>query len=336
MCIRDSFAAVSANWFQVDVRPNTVPNIQAPTAPTVDVRRKITLASDNGGAGSLGTVAAMRLAYLGSEYTGTSEGRMRLLEGDGGDRMEKIVTGTPIPLATGAGTQRETAGSGAGGWSSIQITGPTTPIAMRADALRGSYAEVGQGHDVVLTDERGYLISIVNGRWSANGTWDEGRPPMHDEDALVRHIVYTGMDNGPFGSAAETRDEDHNSIDPIFTDGNSEELLCNNVSIAPPFTDIGGLPPGGQNSVLVINNTDGGLDANMVFIFGATGGPNHGVYNNNIPVGTVWDESSLPAAQSPQGIHVYTDPVGRTANMRASQLTNIGRVTNNGTIEIGD
>jgi hypothetical protein len=142
------------------------------------------------------------------------------------------------------------------------------------------------------------------------------------------------MDNGPFGSAAETRDEDHNSIDPIFTDGNSEELLCNNVTIAPPLTNIGGLPPGGPNSVLVINNTDGGLDGNMVYIFGATSGPNHGVYNDNTTVGTVWDE--VGATTNLQGIHVYTDPVGRTANMRASQLTNEGRVTNNGTIEIGD
>jgi len=58
-----NFSTVAGDWFQLDVRPSTAPIIQAPTAPTVDVQRKFTLASSNG-AGSFGEVAALSLIHI--------------------------------------------------------------------------------------------------------------------------------------------------------------------------------------------------------------------------------------------------------------------------------
>lgn len=331
-----NFSTAPAGWFQMDVRPDTWPNIQAAVSPIHDVKRKITLASNNGGAGNWGEISSLRVGYLPTEYvTGSDpnrEDKMRMLEGDGGDRFEKITTGIPIPFPPTL--QRELAGS-ASGWSSLEMLGGNGAdehyIVMRSDATRGTMYEMGQGHDVVLTDQTGYLISIRNGRWSADNTWDEGRPPMHDEDALIRHIVYTGMDNGPFGSSVETRDEDAISIDPSFTPGNTEELLCNSVTLAvvnsPAVT--------GPNVALVIGNTDTGLNANMNYIFGTQAGLNNGLFNNNNTCGNLWDENFGSYANL-QGIHVLTAGVGRSTNMRTSQLTNEGRITNNGVIEIGD
>lgn len=325
---RVTFATVPASggYFQLDVRPNTTPNIQAPPAGTYDVQRAITANSDNGGAGSFGEISSIVVGYVASEYGGSAESRLRELEGDGGDRSEKIITGNPIA----AGDRNEYTTTS---WRSLRNTGtPATDyIVMLSDGSRGSMSELGQGHDIVLTDEESMIISIRNGRWSDPGTWDEGRTPFGDENVLIRDIVWTGDENALFGASAFADDE-QTLPSTTYTPADHTVLLANRVTL--DLSSVSG-GDGRANVALVIYNNDTDQDADLIYTFGNNTGTDPGLINDNTYGSTgAWD-GNLGSYGVLQGLWVDATGTNGDASVRASRIVNNGRITNNGIIEVG-
>ena len=330
------FGAAPANgeWMQLDVRSNTPPSpayITAPTAPVTDVRRLFVL---NSSVDDAIDIRLLNLAYLDSEFSG-DEGLMRSIEGTGpgDDRMEKLH------MRSGY-TQVDNA---VGPWDVFTLNANALnyhPLTMVADAdARLSFQNVGQGSAIALTDEENYIITVADGRWSDDDTWDEGRPPYTDEVSIVRHLVYTGYATGPFSTDAETRDE----ADVPDRDGNPRGVEANGtILLAKSVTVTRNDYPGanGSNSAVVFFNNDdtGSNPEEAIYTFGPAGGLRYGVYNENDQNVAVWDRNFSSYANL-NGLYIDAPDASntdRTSTLRGSQITNEGQVVNNGCIEVGE
>lgn len=321
-----TFSTAPTQFFQLDVRRNTAPDITkiaGPTPPVVDINRRITV-ERNLGAGTDGEISKIRLAYLPAEYTGTRADRLRLLEayGDASVHGDKITTGIPI-------TTRDI---DAAGFDYLELDGANNPPSQHMLAITDNYGtpgniwEVSRNSDIVITDEVGLMISIRNGRWSDPETWDEGRKPISEDNCIVRHVVWTGYDQAAFGSRAWTDNEEST---PGLVNSNGGVVLANSVTIANST-----YPNGGPERSLLIGNEDNA--AGTVMVFGVSTGLGNGMFNLQETAAGAWAPNWANSANL-QGLWVLA-PGGYTPVIRTSQLENRGSINNSAgsTIEIGD
>ncbi len=332
-------------WYQLDVWEYTQAynrgDIDAPTAPTVDVARWMRANSD---ADESGKIDQLRVAYLPSEYSsnGNYESDMRMLEGDGGDRLEKLN------MKNYEGISRDTLSSD---WHYLEYSTDNTnpdinpvPIYMVAAAdSRESFQALGQSSAIVLTDQENYIITVDNGRWSDPNTWDEGRPPFTDEHAIVRHAVFTGHNGDPINIggtyAHDTPETDamigNNGGNGSRAIGTSGWQLSKSVEITR--TDY----PGANNTRvgLAIYNQDDDHSADHVYIFGLENQQDPGLINENTDKIIAWDGTSANSDDL-QGLWVSSETDngggGRISTVRAAKLLNKGQIVNNGVIEVGE
>ncbi len=293
-------------------------------------------------------INTLRLAFLASEATDVDRTVMRALEGtnvsDGNANREEKLN-----MHYAAGQTNGTSGS----WEYFQLTttGDATPspLAMvgtgaSAAALqpRYSFQNLGQGSAIALTDMENYLITIANGRWSSDDTWDEGRPPMSTEHAIVRHLVFTGMQGANIlGSTGVTTSEAE--VNGVTTVGDVVYLAK---SVEITNTSYSGANP--NNVALVFNNIDTDADAgavnpaNAVFAFGQGTQTNPGMVNNNDDPGTLWGNNiaNLTSYNGLQGVYTMESesPGSRTNAVRGYQITNNGRfvIGANSCAEVGE
>lgn len=329
-----NFATVPDSYYELDIRPGTYSptlNVAAPPVGIIDINRKFTVTSAT--ATTQGEIASIQLAYLPVEYgAGTREDLIRMIEGDGGDRLEKIITGIPQD-----NTDRDIVGAT---WHHLRLRGGNVGdqnylTMVNAANGRDEFWQVGQGHDIVLTDQQNYLISIRSGRWSADNTWDEGRPPRSDENCIIRDIVWVGMEQALFGGSATALNE--HAIPGVVAGGDPNTyILANQVTIDPVSA-----PTTRPNCALLIGDNDADMNDGLTWIFGVSTGDMDGIWQYNNAAFT-WDESAtgtnnvgLHGLYVLDPSHPLTSASGVPA-MRASQISNRGSVVNNSIIEIGD
>ena len=336
-----SFQTNSTDFIGFDIRndnfsdPSTYGanglNIQPPDNPaeTDDVDRKVTLYAP----GEDGSMDFMQIAYRPDEYTPKPRGEiMRFLEGDGGDREQKITTGIEDTRDTTSADFHWLAKHGGGGlfnFVEIAAAGNSRPPQI--------FHSVANGSDIILTNQENYLISIRNGRWTDPLTWDEGRQPYSDEDVEIRTIVYTGIYNSgsqPFGGRDWDVNEEPNGT-TVVDDGFGNPILAKHVEVQDKSV------AGTDNAALVIGDSDAD-QPDLVMVFGSQMQSDNGVdVMNSTDQGGIWGEN-FGSYTNLQGLHVMspgngTFPNQRNPEMRARFLENkSGRITNNNLIEVGE
>jgi hypothetical protein len=320
---------VTNNFFQLDIRPGIFPSptyIDAPGAGYYDVQRLIV-------ADGTGDLSLLRIGYLTSEYAGSTPNDIKMLEGWGpgkSPRGDKMVTGTPY----GHGTLSI--------FNTVDLIGVNdepnnlycTQMVEGAGAP-GNNHQLYDGSAIALTDEQLPLISVRNGRWSDPQTWDEGRTPVTEDYALIRHIVYTGIYDGTnvFGARPWKKDED------LLT-GVTGGVLANRVRIDPiDITD----DKTGPAVALVIGNNDIGWNDdpdNMssrqpMLIFGdISSGTNQGLFIDNTAAST-WNELTTAGNYSTLNCLWLMTPSTLIPKGQAKQISNSGSIHNNSLLEIG-
>ncbi len=343
------------DYFSLNIRPNidytSSPrlNIVDPAPEDItDVHRKITPYATKDGF----KASNLQLAFLPSEYGGygppqNKENRLRMVEGyNTTERGDKVVTGYSFNKNVDQT-----------GWDWVSIQGSDDAgnfkYLVSFDHLAannpGTTNQINyNGSDIILTDEIMPLISVVNGRWTNPGTWDEGRRPNSQDIVEIRHVVWTGNDLALFGGGAYTIEENDPSADLQgagtieFLDSptNKIPILATSVTIAPfsqTLYDAGKL---GNDRALFIDNADVHQDGSgtgltgATLVFGnATFDPNnHGMFNKNAVPNSWAGNRANPAGM--QGIYV-TAPGPITPIIRGTLIDNQGAITNNSIIEVG-
>lgn len=168
------------------------------------------------------------------------------------------------------------------------------------------------------------IQTIAHGRWSNPATWDEGTVPASDDDARVRHAVWTGIDQAFLGLPAYADDE--RDFSQTVTPDVGTGYAANSVEI------IQAVPGTFDNPALIIGNNDAtmsGLANAHVFMIGPGGVKN---FNTNPPLAT--QDSELTASTQANGIWVM-DQCNSGFVFRGVFFQNRGVITNNGLIEVG-
>lgn len=173
--------------------------------------------------------------------------------------------------------------------------------------------DVATTSEIVLTNSAANMISVKPGRWTDPDTWDEGRRPVASDTVEIEHVVYTGIDNGPFTTDTETEDE--------WLGGNPQhwaaKIYVNDVS----------------NAALLVGNQDADMGTGTEAKFGTEYVDNSGIVNNNANANS-WS-GNLSDATGLNGVYVMESrqfiPV-----LSVRTLLNAGDVTNESIIEVGE
>lgn len=181
----------------------------------------------------------------------------------------------------------------------------------------GINSDIASNSDIILG--AGAVQTIANGRWSDPATWDEGVMPAFDDDAIVRHAVWTGNDVAQFGANAYVNPERDYNTGAAGASARNVTIIA----VAPGFTNPG----------LVIDGAD--TDYANNYKFGITGDLTN--LNTNVmssdPTSTLGDLAGT-AATSIQGLWVR--PINTTTQnvISVGGIINHGGVMNKGIIEI--
>ncbi len=304
------------------VIPNTLPSAFAnDVSATYDVARIIELAY----VGGTPVITTLKAGYLESEATGLDLTRVRFAEGfDANQNKEKVLMAVAVPPAPApvranpVATTRTISLSGAG--ATLGFEGTHTI----------DFTKFTTGSALVFTTKGG-IYSIADGRWSNPATWDEGVVPANTDSAVVRHLVYTGIQGAAYGNTG-------------WPDPEINGLLAGDAGAAAYAITVIAATPTYTHPVLLLANqdTDNGQATTTSFrtrMAASAGFPTPGFLNLNCIANTEnGDVSFTPSATNHiNGIWVQS-PFGATQRntvLAFPQIVNAGTVQNNGTIEVG-
>jgi hypothetical protein len=243
----------------------------------------------------------------------TSNSTMRIAEAwDAGEAKQKITRqGSEYTFDFGS-TQRWVK------YSDMQLSG-AKGIDLVASGADNSASNSDRNFDVattseiVLTNSAANMISVQPGRWTDPDTWDEGRRPETTDTVEIEHIVYTGIDNGPFSTDTETEDE--------WLGGNPQhwaaKIYVNDVAEA----------------ALLVGNQDADMGTGTEAKFGTDYVANSGIVNRNTNA-NAWS-GNLSDGTDLNGVYVMESsqfiPV-----LSVRTFLNAGDVTNESIIEVGE
>jgi hypothetical protein len=327
-------------------------NVQAATEPlkgndfdpTHDVSRSINANFD---LTAQTIIKNLRVGYattdLISGFT-ADERLMRYLEGYDLNQPTQKITG-----GAGIATNSATVAPGGTHWVNL-ITNATDAVELVATAGGGTIRQVSDQSNIILSATPMLFIAVNNGRWTNPNTWDEGIYPSSTDNALIRALVYTGINGPAYGTAAAnnlTAEYD------VYGDGTPPDSRTYNGALSHSITiDTDPTPGDNLPYALIIGNSDiGTLDgsenpSNYIAHPGidATvdiGGFLAGFYNNNPGVNTGdWNIPTL----APDGTNtvngLWVSKVGNSASntvtFASPKIENAGTITNHSVIEIGN
>ncbi len=297
-------------WFQFDIRQQTTPTNANNVDLAYDIRRSVTVAFTGG---TNPRISSLRIYYEDSDKDATFNGNeniIRFAEAyNSSQPHEKIVRfgATYTRQLTAPKYLQYAGGSGGNG------------IDLVASGSGGNVYQLGNGSQILLTTTPMEIISVTNGRWTNPATWDVGYVPTADDDVLIRHVVWTGIDQAVFGGSAWTDDEvdGSNSGDAGAA---ANRITIDNVS----------------GATLVIGNQDPTMGTGeRIFrtrLVAQSGYSYPGIYNNNTNTNTGDGDGS-----SASGLNgIWVRPTSQfTPVLGTLQLTNQGSIMNKSIIEIG-
>lgn len=296
------------SWFQLDIRQQTNPTNLNNFSLATDIRRSITA-----NFGSAGTISALQISYETTDRDATftgDENKMRFAEGyNSGANHDKLVRAGATYTRNVATDPRVITYSGG--------SGPGIDLILASGG--GSVSQLSDGSNIVLTTSPMWVISTTSGRWTNPGTWDVGLVPTADDNVLIRHVVWTGIDQAVFGGSAWTDDEIDGS-----TSGDAG-AAANRIEIDNQ-----------SGATLVIGNQDATMGTGeRIFrtrLVAASDNLAPGIFNNNTNALTGDGDGS--SATGLNGIWVRT-PGTFTPVLGTLQLTNAGAIMNRSIIEVG-
>lgn len=345
-------AAYTLNNYETQITFKTVPttfgfNVQSGVRPpngndfdaTHDVSRSIFANFDGNATGTI--IKNLRVGYSTADLIGgfnADQSLMRYVEGyDANQPMQKITGGKGI--ATNSGTTPATTH-----WVNL-VTNETDAVELIAAAGGGTIRQVSDKSNIILSATPLMFIAVNNGRWTNPNTWDEGIYPSSTDNALIRALVYTGM-NGAYGTGLtgnETSEQD------VYVTNKGGDPRTFNGALAHSITiDLDPTPADDKPYALAIGNSDitdaSSNPSNFLFkteMSGTIGGFVAGLYNNNnagTNTGNWNNESETPAASRLFGLFVTNigNSATNTSTFGVPQLVNAGVVTNHSVIEIGN
>ena len=170
-------------------------------------------------------------------------------------------------------------------------------------------------NDLILRAGPTIFYSVLSGRWSNPGTWDEGAQPGANDDAVVRHTVHAGY---------------RRSIDAMYDEAELHPTTANtglvrNISILndPAYPDASLLWGGGSWVGALPTKHD-------VSAFELT--PGGTITNNRVALTVAQLATAIDAGSGLfQGMSIFS-----VSTMRTNNLVNVGSMFNGGILEIGD
>lgn len=312
-----TFSAAPTSYFQLNVQPGTQPQNNGGFNAQNDVTRCVTLDYD----GAIGNISTLRVGYVSTDLIGftANEANLRFEEAWGTNPADRHKITGGAGLATNSGTANPR-------YVNL-VTQPSLGLKLNNPTGGGTTYELAKGSNIVLTAAPLQFIAINNGRWTNPGTWDEGAVPTPNDNALIRALVYAGIDGPAYGTPATnntTSERDHYNV----------PLAQNEIQIAHSITIDNGTTY--EDAALIIGNEDNNDNAILTTAMtGTVGGIAAGFYNNN------------PVANSPSNNdwnNKSTDPSGTNtvnglfiSNIKNIGYTNVpifgtGQITNAGTI----
>ncbi|MCL5991657.1 MAG: hypothetical protein M1419_06095 [Bacteroidetes bacterium] len=308
---------------QLDIHPALTPTLLNDFAVATDVNRTIR-ASFTG----TGVISTMRAGYVAAEYTGlpAMESRMRFFEGfDAGQPKQKItIAGFP---ATNSGSTDP---------RYVNLTGGSG-ISLIAGVGGGTISEVTSNSDIIMGTST-LFITINHGRWTNPNTWDEGVLPSANDNALVRHLVYVGIDGPAWGTVGGADEVNTNNTLREATAYPGGVAAANQITISSNVIALPEFPTAYPNASLIIGNEDNGAGYNFhTNLSGSIAGYNAGIRNFNAAanVGVNPGDNKSAAVTDVKGIWISTLGAD-TAVLGTAMLTNAGTVQNQEVLEIGE
>lgn len=298
----------------LDIREQTAP-IQAQNFnTTTDINRRIVPTYQGGG-----KISSLRVMWESGDEVGFTGDRtlFRFAEGYSATAdMQKISRqGAVYDRTNTNSTPRYLIYAGGGpGLNGIDLVDGY----VENNTDPNKYFRFASGSDLIITATTAPIISVTHGRWTNPGTWDEGRVPVAADNAEINHVVYTGMANGPFGTAAWADDEVDGSA------GGDAGAAANSIRIMNV-----------ASAALVIGNTDPTMGIGERIFRTRLAGTGVGIFNLNPAASAGGDNDGTPVT-SLNGIWVRPLAGQFTPVLGTLQITNTGTVVNNGIIEIGN
>ncbi|TAL66876.1 MAG: hypothetical protein EPN82_16595 [Bacteroidetes bacterium] len=306
---------------QLDVLPALQPTLLNDFSATTDVVRTVRESFTG-----TGTISTLRVGYVASEFTGANEDRMRFFEGyDAGQAKQKItIAGFPATR------------SGAANPRYVNLTGGSG-VNLIAGSGGGTISEVTSNSDIIMGTST-LFITIANGRWTNPNTWDEGVLPSANDNALVRHLVYVGIDGPAWGTGGGADEVNTNNTLREATAYPGGVAAANQITISSNVASPPEFPTPYPNAVLIVGNEDNGAGYNFhTNLSGQIAGYNAGIRNFNAAANAFADagDNKSRAVGDLHGIWISTLGAD-TAVLGTAQLTNAGTVQNQEVIEIGE
>ncbi|OGU40680.1 MAG: hypothetical protein A2X61_08580 [Ignavibacteria bacterium GWB2_35_12] len=309
--------------FQLDVHPALQPALCNDWTATTDVNRTIR-ATFTG----TGTISTLRAGYIATEYTGAAimESRMRFFEGyDAGQAKQKItIAGFP---ATNSGSSDP---------RYVNLTGGTG-ISLIAGTGGGTISQVTSNSDIIMGTST-LFITVNDGRWTNPNTWDEGVLPSANDNALVRHLVYVGIDGPAWGTAGGADEVNTNNTLKEATAYPGGVAAANQITISSNIIAGPEFPVAYPNAVLIVGNEDNGAGYNFhTNLSGSIAGYYAGIRNFNADANSFADAGDNKSRAVGDVAGIWISTLGAdTAVLGTAQLTNAGTVQNQEVIEIGE
>ncbi|MBI5326379.1 MAG: hypothetical protein HZB41_14080 [Ignavibacteriae bacterium] len=309
--------------FQLDVHPALQPTLLNDFDPTTDVTRTIR-ASFTG----TGVISTLRAGYVAAEYTGAAimESRMRFFEGFDGAQPKQKITIAGFPATN----------SGSADPRYVNLTGGTG-VSLIGGAGGGAINEMTTNSDIVMGTST-LFITINHGRWTNPNTWDEGVLPSANDNALVRHLVYVGIDGPGWGTAGGPDEVNTNNTLREATAYPGGVAAANQITISSNVISLPEFTTPYPNAVLIVGNEDNGAGYNFhTNLSGQIAGYNAGIRNFNAAANAGGNPGDNKSAAIGDLHGIWISTLGaETAVLGTAMLTNAGTVQNQEVIEIGE
>ena len=308
--------------YQLDVIPGLQPALCNDWTATTDVNRTVRAIFTG-----TGTISTLRVGYISTEFTGANESRMRFFEGFDAAQPKQKITIPGFPATN----------SGATDPRYVNLTGGSG-INLIAVAGGGTISEMSSNSDIIMGTST-LFITVANGRWTNPNTWDEGIIPSANDNALIRHLVYVGIDGPAWGTSG--------GADGVATNNTLDEntaypggiAAVNQVTISSDVVSNPEFPNPYPNACLIIGNEDNGANYNFhTNLSGTIAGYNAGLRNFNkmANVAGAGDNKNASVGDV-HGLWMSTlnNATGNVSIFGTAQIINAGTVQNNTIIEIG-
>jgi hypothetical protein len=316
-----TFSAAPTDY-QLDVIPALQPALCSDWAAATDVNRTVRAIFTG-----TGTISVLRVGYISTEFTGANESRMRFFEGYDATQPKQKITIPGFPATN----------SGAADPRYVNLTGGAG-INLIAGVGGGTISEMTSNSDIIMGTST-LFITVANGRWTNPNTWDEGIIPSANDNALIRHLVYVGIDGPAWGTAGGADEVAANNtlreVTPYPTG-----FAVNQVTISSDVIALPEFPTPYPNACLIIGNEDNGAGYKFLTnLSGVIAGYNAGLRNFNKLANAAANsgDNKNAALGDVHGLWMSTLNAG-TGNVSifgTAMITNAGTVQNNTIIEIG-